>query len=424
VWAVLWGVAAFVVAIIDWFATVITGCSPAWAHGFLARYVRYWVHILAFVLVAANPFPGFTGRAGSYPVDVEIDPRARQYRWASGFRLVLAYPAFAVYTVLGLGSSSNSSYSLGVGLTAGILGWWAALIQGRMPAGLRNLIIYSLGYGAQAHGYGWFLLTDRYPNSDPRAVPAVAETRDHPVETVVTDDTRRWQVHVAFRLFTALPHLVWLGLWAWYAVPIFAFCNWIVTLIRGRPAEFFHDFFTFFLRYTTHVYAYLTVLADPFPGFTGRPGSYPIDLTVPPLATQNRWRVGFRIVLAIPALLLAAALGGVLSTVAMLGYFAALFTARMPVGLRNLGVYALRYTQQAFAYSFYLVTETYPYSGPAAGPPLPPPAPPRDWPRGEPVPGSPAAPAGPPGTGEVAADAAGGAAEPPAQPEPPPPAQP
>jgi hypothetical protein len=396
VWAALWGLAALVVAIIDWFATVILGTSPDWAHRFLASYLRYWVHILAFVLLAANPFPGFTGRPGSYPVDVEIDSPAHQYRWATGFRLILAYPAFALYTVLGAGSANNSTYSLGVQLIAAILGWWAALIQGRMPRGLRNVLVYSLGYGAQAHGYGLLLLTDRYPNSDPHALPAVAERREHPVELHVTDDTRRWQVHIAFRFFTAIPHLLWLGLWAWWVVPLFAFFNWIVTLVQGRSVPFFHDFFSFFLRYSTHVFAYVLILAEPFPGFLGRPGSYPIEVAVPALATQNRWRTGFRIILAIPALLLASAMTSVLFTVATLGYFAALFTARMPVGLRNLGVSALRYTQQTLAYGVYLITDAYPYSGPAAGPPPPPPAPPRDWPRdwprGEPVPGRPPAP--------------------------------
>lgn len=47
VWASLWGIAAIVVAVIDWFATLFGGTSPVWAHSFLARYVRYWVHILA-----------------------------------------------------------------------------------------------------------------------------------------------------------------------------------------------------------------------------------------------------------------------------------------------------------------------------------------------------------------------------------------
>ncbi len=48
----------------------------------------------------------------------------------------------------------------------GILGWWAALVTGRMPEGLRNLGAVSLRYTAQVNAY-LFLLTDRYPFSSP-----------------------------------------------------------------------------------------------------------------------------------------------------------------------------------------------------------------------------------------------------------------
>ena len=47
----------------------------------------------------------------------------------------------------------------------------------------------------------------------------------------------------------------------------------------------------------------------------------------------------------------------------MLGWFAALFTGRMPLGLRNAGAYALRYLAQINGYLL-LVTGAYPYSGP------------------------------------------------------------
>ena len=50
--------------------------------------------------------------------------------------------------------------------------------------------------------------------------------------------------------------------------------------------------------------------------------------------------------------------------VALLGWWAALFTARMPEGLRNLGAVSLRYSAQATAYLF-LVTDRYPYAAPA-----------------------------------------------------------
>jgi hypothetical protein len=50
---------------------------------------------------------------------------------------------------------------------AAFLGWFFALARGRMPRGLRDLIVYALSYAAQLWSY-LLLLTDRYPSSDPR----------------------------------------------------------------------------------------------------------------------------------------------------------------------------------------------------------------------------------------------------------------
>jgi hypothetical protein len=140
--------------------------------------------------------------------------------------------------------------------------------------------------------------------------------------------------------------------------------NWFVTLFAGRPADALHRFNGAYLRYLTHVGAYVDLVANPFPGFTGKPGTYPVDLQIAPPQTQNRWKTGFRIILGIPALLLAVAIGGALGLVAIFGWFVGLFTAKMPPGLRNLGVFALRYQAQFYAYMF-LLTDRYPFSGPS-----------------------------------------------------------
>jgi uncharacterized protein DUF4389 len=49
--------------------------------------------------------------------------------------------------------------------------------------------------------------------------------------------------------------------------------------------------------------------------------------------------------------------------VALLGWFAALATGRFPLGLRNAGPLALRYTAQVNGYDL-LLTDSYPYTGP------------------------------------------------------------
>jgi hypothetical protein len=373
---VVWVVSALVVIIINWFAALFTGHSAGWTHRFLVRFLRYQVHLFAFLLLAANPFPGFTGDPGSYPVDLEVDPPERQNRWKTGFRLILAVPALMINGALSGGSvnvqvstssSSGGGGGSGLALIAAFLGWWASLFTARMPQGLRNVVLFGLAYSAEVNGYT-YVLTDRYPNSDPRSFAAIAEERvAHPVQVSATGDLQRSRLTVFFRLLLAVPHLIFLYLWA-SAVYILVPIHWLVVLIKGESVDFFHDFFTYLLRYQTHVYAYITLLANPFPGFLGRAGGYPVDATVGPLARQNRWRTFFRFILAFPAFLIALGLIGVLWMVAVLGWFASIFTARMPLGLRNLGVWALHYQAQTYAYALLLLTERYPYSGPASGP--------------------------------------------------------
>jgi hypothetical protein len=119
-----------------------------------------------------------------------------------------------------------------------------------------------------------------------------------------------------------------------------------------------------------HVYAFLFLVGNPFPGFVGKPGSYPIELELPPLERQNRWVTGFRGLLAVPAFLIGGGLAGALLVAAFLGWFVGLVLGRMPQGLRDLGAYALRYQGQTNAY-LYFITERYPDSGPRPDPASP-----------------------------------------------------
>lgn len=369
-WLAIWGLAAFFVAIGNWFATLFRGTSPRALHGFLARFVRFAVHVYAYLYLAAEPLPGFGGRPG-YPIDVEIDPPVRQSRWKVGFRLVLAVPALILLIAFfgtGGGFSSASEARTGrVGLlfAAALLGWFFALARARMPRGLRDLIAYGLSYGAQAWAY-LMLLTDRYPSGDPLTAIGPLPVREDPVRLESGDDLRRNRLTVFFRLLLAIPHLIWLTLWS--VVAFFAAIgNWFATLFTATAPAGLHRFLASYMRYQLHVGAYVYLVGNPFPGFTGERGSYPIELSIAERAPQNRWTVGFRLVLVLPALLLGAAFGSLLAAIAFLGWFASLFTGTMPLGLRNAGALGLRYSAQLYGYLL-LVTGAYPYGGPQVAP--------------------------------------------------------
>lgn len=381
-WFVLWSIAVFFAAIAAWVAALVTSRVPDGIHEFLASYVRYSTHLGAYLTLAANPYPGFTGEPG-YPVDVELPGPRQQPRWLIALRIFLALPALVLASALGwgLGSGGEGAQAgqdggdatwtagiVGVAAACGFLGWFVSLARGRMANGLRDLSAYGLGYGAQAAAFG-LMLTDCYPSADPRAVGPEWSLSPHPVRLVVDDDGRRSRLTVLFRLLLALPHLVWLALWTLAAIPA-AIANWVVALVGGRSAEPLHRFLGAYVRYTAHVSAFLFLVANPFPGFTGEPG-YPVDVTIGAAEQQIRWVTLFRLFLVVPALIVSGALSGALAVVGLLGWFAALATGRMPDGLRNLGAVCVRYLAQTNAYGF-IVTDRYPYASPALDVPAPP----------------------------------------------------
>jgi len=183
----------------------------------------------------------------------------------------------------------------------------------------------------------------------------------HPIQVVVTDDLRRSRLTVFFRGLLVIPHLIVLILWS-IAAEIAIIIAWFIALFAGRVPDGLHNFIGAWMRYATHVYAYLFLLADPYPPFSGS-SPYPIDLQVAPAERQNRWKTFFRGILAIPALFIANILRYLGMLIAFLGWFAALALGRMPKGLRDTGAWTLRVDQQTYSY-LSMLTDRYPQFGP------------------------------------------------------------
>ena len=364
VWVTLYGAVAFLLALVAWLNVLVRGTVPASLHRALSSYTRYTVHLTAYLCLAAEPYPGFTGDR-RYPVDVEIDAPVPQRRLGAAFRLVLALPALILSSSLGGSTALGAPAAAWLGglvFTVAFFAWFACLARGAMPRGMRDAVVYAIGYGAQTAAYA-LLLSGRYPDSTPGRVAPPPELPPHPVALRVEDDLGRPRLLVLFRLPLCVPHILWLAAWSALAVAA-VLVAWVAALVVGRVPLPLHRFVAANVRAWTHLYAFLYLVGRPFPGFVGREGSYPIDLTIAPPVHQRRVAVLFRPVLAVPALLIASAYGGVALTIAVLGWFAALAIGRMPSGLRDLGAASLRYQGQAYAYSA-LLTPRYPDTSPA-----------------------------------------------------------
>ena len=198
----------------------------------------------------------------------------------------------------------------------------------------------------------------------------------YPVTFTADYVEQRSRLTAFFRLILAIPLFIWLvvyGIVAELAIVI----AWFAIVITGQFPRGLYDFVADFTRFATRVLAYTYLLSDPYPPFGGSDDpAYPVRMEFERLEHYSRLKTLFRIVLAIPIVIVRYVIGILLEIGAVAAWFVILVTGKMPRGLYDLMVLANSYTARSDAY-LYLLTETYPpfqdEQTRAAGVPTPPP---------------------------------------------------
>jgi uncharacterized protein DUF4389 len=193
----------------------------------------------------------------------------------------------------------------------------------------------------------------------------------------------RNRLTTAFRLILAIPHLILvggvglglaitnqgrnatslsgetglLGGAAW----ILAIVSWVTIVIGGEHINAIRRFTRFYLRWRVRSLAYTMLLEDRYPPFGD--GPYPATLTViDPPGRRNRLTVGFRIILAIPQLIVLFFLMFAWWVTAVVAWLLILITGTYPQGLYTFGVGALQWLVRVEAYVLLLTDEYPPFS--------------------------------------------------------------
>jgi hypothetical protein len=179
----------------------------------------------------------------------------------------------------------------------------------------------------------------------------------YPIRLAVTDDLARNRLTVFFRVILVIPHAIWLALWGIASVVIWPIA-WIWTIAAGRCPDWAHTFFAGLSKLNVHMSAYLYLAADPYPPFLGEPG-YPVDLVVDDPAPQRRVITVFRLILAIPMLIVASVLQYVQQVVAVIAWVYILVTGRMHEGMRNIITFVIAFNARTYGYVAFL-TDRYP----------------------------------------------------------------
>lgn len=187
-----------------------------------------------------------------------------------------------------------------------------------------------------------------------------------------------------FRSIIAIPWLIVAMIYGFIASFAVLFA-WFALVFTARYPEGLYNFIGGFLRFSSRVNAFILLATDEFPSFNGdEDPDYPVRVGVPePKAEYSRVKAFFRIIVGIPVILLAYVQGLIASVIALIGWFAILFTGRISEGLFDPLRSALAYQTRANAY-FYLLTEDWPPFSleesppagqiPPGGAPAPPPA--------------------------------------------------
>jgi hypothetical protein len=189
------------------------------------------------------------------------------------------------------------------------------------------------------------------------------------------ESLRRRRAAVLFRVLLYVPHAIVVSLWSFVVAPTLGIV-WLALLIEGRLPDWLHRFMAAFVRYVGQLTAWFYLLSGRYPD-PMHTRTHPFAIAIPERPRQPRLVTLFRLVLALPALVLAIALRVVLTLAAIPAWFAGLALGRTTAGLQELGAFCLRYEIETLSYAL-LVTARYPRLVPPGSPASPasdPPAP-------------------------------------------------
>jgi hypothetical protein len=192
------------------------------------------------------------------PPALLIERDLRRQRLSVAFRFLLVIPVAFVLELLALGA-----------LCALLVGWFAALILGRLPEPIARYLCHVMRYSTRVNAYSW-LLTDRYP-------PFQLVAPDYPVQVDLAPG-RLNRLAVLFRIILAIPAAI-LTIGATAGLALAGFFIWLWVLVTGRVPDALFDAMTAVLRYNLRYTAYSWLITSAYPG--GLLGDPPAPTSTP-----------------------------------------------------------------------------------------------------------------------------------------------
>ena len=182
-------------------------------------------------------------------------------------------------------------------------------------------------------------------------------TPSYPVQfSVDYPDRPLSRVSTFFRLLLAIPILLIFFLVGEAVI----LSTLLMVLFRRKYPKWWFDWNLELLKFESRIDAYILLLRDEYPS-TDEEQAVHLEIPYPDASQElNRWLPLVKWLLAVPHYIVLFFLIIIALIVAIISWFAILFTGRYPVSLFNFEVGVLRWSIRVFAYAFMLVTDRYP----------------------------------------------------------------
>ena len=153
IWLLFYGLGAYVVVFIAWFAILFTGRYPAGMYDFVAGFLRYLTRVNAYMYLVADDYPPFDGAEHpEYAANAIVAPPPDKLgRLSTFFRGILLIPVWIIQYV----------FFIWIQLVA-IAIWFVAVFTGKTSPGLTEAVRFPMAYIARSTAYS-LLLTDGWP---------------------------------------------------------------------------------------------------------------------------------------------------------------------------------------------------------------------------------------------------------------------
>lgn len=193
-------------------------------------------------MVAAAAEPVFA--SDPTELGLGIGTPQRQRRWTVALRGLLVLPHLVVLLVLTLVAAYLS-----------FMGWFAALVEGRIPAWIAEFEIAVIAYAVRVNAYA-FMLTDEYP-------PFALSPGEYAI-TVQIGASQLSRLKVFFRLLLVIPASIVTAV-VGSGLLVLSPVIWLVALVLGRTPQPLFNAAAAVIRYEARYFAYLTMVTDQYP---------------------------------------------------------------------------------------------------------------------------------------------------------------